>query len=102
MTGDLGEGVADIATGAMAARAVEPRAGEGATGEGGHTQEGACLNCGTPLAGPHCHGCGQRAHVHRTLRAFFHDLLHGVLHFEGKTWRTLPLLLWKPGQLTRE
>ena len=102
MTGDLGEGVADIATGAMAARAVEPRAGEGTRGEGGHTQEGACLNCGTPLAGPHCHSCGQRAHVHRTLRAFFHDLLHGVLHFEGKTWRTLPLLLWKPGQLTRE
>lgn len=102
MTGDIGEGMADIATGAVAARAVEPRAaGERALADG-HTQEGACLNCGTPLAGPHCHNCGQRAHVHRTLRAFFHDLLHGVLHFEGKTWRTLPLLLWKPGQLTRE
>jgi hypothetical protein len=29
-------------------------------------------------------------------------LLHGVLHFEGKTWRTIPMLAWKPGQLTRE
>jgi hypothetical protein len=24
-----------------------------------------------------------------------------VLHFEGKIWRTLPLLAWRPGQLTR-
>jgi len=40
-------------------------------------------------------------HVHRTLRAFFHDLMHGVLHFEGKIWNTLPLLAWKPGELTR-
>ncbi|MGN6498546.1 MAG: DUF3667 domain-containing protein, partial [Tsuneonella sp.] len=32
----------------------------------------------------------------------FHDLLHGVLHFEGKTWRTIPMLAWRPGQLTRE
>lgn len=101
MTGefsDIASGLADTGTGAAAARAVEPGAGEG----GGHTGETACLNCGTPLVGPHCHSCGQRGHVHRTLGAFFHDLLHGVLHFEGKTWRTIPLLVWKPGQLTRE
>ncbi len=53
------------------------------------------------LAGDYCHACGQHAHVQRTLRAFFHDILHGVLHFEGKVWRTLPLLLWRPGELTR-
>ena len=53
------------------------------------------------LAGDFCHACGQRAHVHRTLSAFFHDLLHGALHFEGKIWTTLPLLAWKPGELTR-
>jgi hypothetical protein len=53
------------------------------------------------LAGSFCHRCGQHAHVHRTLSAFFHDFLHGVLHFEGKIWRTLPLLIWKPGELTR-
>ena len=27
--------------------------------------------------------------------------LHGVLHFEGKIWHTLPLLAWRPGELTR-
>ena len=100
---DLPEAVGTAMTGGLLARAVEPGTGHGAQpGEDGHTHEAACLNCGTPLAGSHCYNCGQRAHVHRTLSAFFHDLLHGVLHFEGKTWRTIPLLAWKPGQLTRE
>lgn len=92
------EAVGDLGHGGLVARAVEPSAGE----DSGHTHETMCLNCGTPLIGPHCHACGQRGHVHRTLGAFFHDLLHGVLHFEGKIWRTLPLLVWHPGRLTRE
>jgi len=91
------EAVADAVTGGIVGRAVEPAAGEGA----GHTHEANCLNCGAPLKGPYCAQCGQHAHVHRTLEAFFHDFAHGVLHFEGKIWRTLPLLVWKPGELTR-
>lgn len=67
----------------------------------GHTDEASCLNCGTRLVGDHCHACGQRRHVHRTLGAFFHDMAHGVLHVEGRIWTTLPLLAWKPGELTR-
>lgn len=93
------EAVGDVVTGAMIGRAVEPKAGE--AGADGHTHERNCLNCGTPLQGDFCHACGQHAHVHRTLTAFFHDLLHGVLHFEGKIWNTLPMLMWKPGDLTR-
>ena len=91
------EAVADALTGAVLGRAVEPSPGE----RDGHTHEANCLNCGAALAGPYCHECGQHAHVHRTLSAFFHDFAHGVLHFEGKIWRTLPLLAWKPGELTR-
>ena len=91
------EAVADAVTGGMLGRAVEPGAGE----TDGHTHETHCLNCGAELTGAFCHQCGQHAHVHRTLSAFFHDFLHGVLHFEGKIWRTLPLLAWKPGELTR-
>ena len=105
MTGDFGdlpEALGEAVQGGMAARAVEPDAGGSIDGGDGHTQEQACLNCGTVLMGAHCHSCGQRAHVHRTLRAFLHDLVHGVLHFEGKFWRTLPLLAWRPGQLIRE
>jgi hypothetical protein len=99
MSGE-GEIIGEIASGVLAARAVEPVHGEG--GDDGHTLEAACLNCGTRLIGSHCHQCGQTAHVHRTLAAFFHDLLHGVFHFEGKIWRTLPMLAWHPGRLTRE
>ena len=95
-----GEIVGDIAQGALTARAFEPAHGEAPAD--GHTHEAACLNCGAALVGTHCHSCGQAAHVHKTLGAFFHDILHGVFHFEGKIWRTLPLLAWRPGQLTRE
>jgi Protein of unknown function (DUF3667) len=67
----------------------------------GDTTETACLNCGTRLTGPFCAACGQKAHVHRTLSAIGHDVLHSVFHFDGKLWRTLPMLLFKPGELTR-
>lgn len=93
------DAVGEAITGGLLGRAVEPRAGE--LDSEGHTRETSCLNCGTPLSGEYCHACGQHAHIHRTLTAFLHDFLHGFLHFEGKIWRTLPLLVWKPGELTR-
>jgi hypothetical protein len=89
------EGLGDAVTGGLIARAVEPQAGEA----DGHS--GVCLNCGAALVGIYCHDCGQPGHVHKTLAAFWHELAHGVLHFEGKIWRTLPLLAWRPGELTR-
>jgi hypothetical protein len=97
MSGEF-EAVADIATGALAARAVD-RAGD--DGHGHDSHGGACLNCGTALVGPHCHQCGQSGHVHRTASALFHDIAHGVFHFEGRTWHTLPMLFAHPGELTR-
>lgn len=90
------EGVGDAVTGGLAARVVEPQAGEA---DGGHG--GACANCGAALDGPYCRMCGQKAHIHRSIGAIGHDLVHGVLHLDGKLWRTLPLLAWKPGELTR-
>ena len=89
------ESIGDVVTGGMAARAVEPHAGEA------QRHEETCLNCGTALIGDYCHSCGQQGHVHRTLAAFLHDLLHGVLHLEGKIWHTLPKLMFRPGELTR-
>lgn len=64
-------------------------------------ESGACLNCGTALVGEYCHACGQSSHIHRTLSAWWHDLAHGALHFEGAFWRTLPMLALRPGELTR-
>jgi Protein of unknown function (DUF3667) len=90
------EGLGEAVTGGMLARAVEPEAGE--QDEQG---QGRCLNCGEALVGAYCHACGQPGHIHRTVAAWWHDLAHGVLHFEGKIWRTLPMLAWRPGELTR-
>lgn len=92
------EPIADAVTESLAARAAEPETGVDSTG---HTTERACLNCRTALIGDYCHACGQKGHVHRSLGAFAHDLLHGVFHFEGKVWRTLPMLALRPGELTR-
>jgi hypothetical protein len=91
------EAVGEAVTGGLLARAVEPHAGEA----DGHTHEKACLNCGTKLTGPYCCACGQKAHVHRSVRAFFQDFLAGLFNFEGKIWRTLPMLAWRPGEMTR-
>lgn len=74
-----------------------------AQGDAGHAaQGGACANCGNQLTGHFCALCGQRAHVHRSLLHLVEELLHGIFHFETKAWRTLPLLMFRPGRLTRE
>jgi hypothetical protein len=93
------EAIGDAVTGGLLARAVEPRAGD--AGADGHTHERNCLNCGSRLTGPFCAMCGQKAHVHRSVRAFFQDFLVGLFNFEGKFWRTLPMLAWRPGEMTR-
>jgi hypothetical protein len=93
------EGIGDAVTGGLLARAVEPQAGD--VGADGHTHERNCLNCGAPLTGSYCAVCGQKSHVHRSLRAFMGDFVAGIFNFEGKFWRTLPMLAWCPGDLTR-
>lgn len=95
MMGDL-DAAGTAIEGAMLGAALEP-----ATGNAGASATGECLNCGATLGGAYCAACGQKAHVHRTLSAIWHDILHSVLHFDGKMWRTLPMLLFKPGELTR-
>ncbi|KQM62755.1 hypothetical protein ASE75_14150 [Sphingomonas sp. Leaf17] len=106
MTGDI-DAAGGIITGALLAGTLDPHA-RGMAHVGAQNVAGAqdaagalCLNCGTRLIGPHCHACGQSGHVHRTLGAIGHDLLHGVFHFEGRIWRTLPMLVRHPGALTR-
>lgn len=78
---DITEALGTAAEGRLLARAISR---EGTPIEKGHFAEGACLNCGTELTGKHCQECGQKAHLRRTIGAFFHDLLHGALHLDGK------------------
>lgn len=61
-----------------------------------------CANCNALLAGNYCQECGQKAHAHRSIGHMVEELLHGILHFDSKAWRTLPALLLRPGQLTRD
>ena len=91
------EAVGDLITGTTAATIVEG----GLTTQVQAEHASHCLNCQTALSGPYCVQCGQPAQLHRSLSALGHDILHGVFHFEGKIWRTLPELLLRPGQLTR-
>lgn len=84
------------ATGGLIAAAIEKP-----TGEAGE-QSGVCTDCGAAVSGRFCSECGQPTHVHRSLLHLVEEVLHGVLHFDARVWRTLPLLALNPGRLTRE
>jgi hypothetical protein len=94
----FGEGIGTAIEGGLLGRAVEPRSGDGQETMG---KEATCANCQTVFSGHYCPTCGQKAHIHRSLAAIGHDIMHGVLHLDGKLWHTLPLLTFKPGDLTR-
>ena len=62
-----------------------------------------CPNCGTPLTGRYCAACGQEDHslavpLHRVMLDFLSD----QFQFDARIWRTLHLLLFRPGRLTRD
>jgi hypothetical protein len=62
----------------------------------------ACLNCGAPLQGPFCSGCGQRViPPYPTLRELAGDAWHEFSGWDGRFVRTLRRLL-HPGALTIE
>jgi len=91
------EAAGALIDGGLVAHAIEGTKLGGAHGAG----HGACLNCGAALQGRYCANCGQGAHVHRSLLHLVEELLHGLFHFDAKGWRTLPLLVARPGLLTR-
>jgi hypothetical protein len=92
------ESAGALATAALAASEIE---GDGPESRSGAAHAAQCANCQAALTGPFCHACGQRAHLHRSLLHLGEELLHGLLHFDAKAWRTLPMLVAKPGRLTR-
>lgn len=66
----------------------------------------ACPNCGAPFATPRpgfCPSCGQETTVRPpTLGEFAQQFGGAYLSTEGALWRTLALLLFQPGELTRQ
>src|SRR4051794_24657137 len=62
-----------------------------------------CPNCATPLEGPWCHACGQRAEKYdRSIWHLVGEAFEGLTHLDGRVWRTLGRLIVKPGRLTRD
>jgi hypothetical protein len=67
----------------------------------------ACASCGHPLAGEnyYCSRCGEEVldASKLTLRYFLaHTVVHELFSLDGKIWRTLRLLLFRPGFLALE
>ena len=64
-----------------------------------------CLNCFAPLVEPlprYCGACGQETrHQAPTIGEFIQQFGGSYLSTEGALWRTLGLLMFRPGELTR-
>jgi hypothetical protein len=66
-------------------------------------EPGRCLNCGTVVEGRHCAQCGQAADARvLSMKEVMGDVTHSLLHLDSRVWRTLRLLVRRPGELTRE
>jgi len=63
----------------------------------------ACLNCGTELAGPFCHYCGQPdKNLMRFFPVLLRELLEDFFDYDSRFARTMKPLLFHPGRLTRD
>ena len=98
MSGNLDASGGLVDAGLVAASIDPPGARNHAETALAHRQ---CANCDAPLSGSFCANCRQKAHVHRSLLHVGEEFLHGITHFDGKAWLTLPALLFRPGKLTR-
>jgi hypothetical protein len=66
---------------------------------------GLCASCGNAVAGGYCSRCGEEVldPSKLTLRYFLsHTVVNEVLNLDGKIWRTLRLLLFRPAFLALE
>jgi hypothetical protein len=65
----------------------------------------ACASCGQPSDGRYCPRCGEeRLDPHKLTLWYFvsHTLVSEVADLDGKIWRTLRLLMFRPGFLALE
>lgn len=72
-----------------------------------HSKQPACANChyAFPVGEPDefCSRCGQQNHdVDLRFAHVLEEGLEGIFHFDSKVFQTLKLLLFRPGELTRQ
>ena len=69
--------------------------------EGGEPGNGNCPNCDAPISGRFCSNCGQHSYPNRKLTGVLSEFMYGLWNFDTKAWRTIPMLIVRPGTLTR-
>lgn len=73
------------------------------TASSGTSPASTCHNCHTDAPGNFCSACGQATTLHvPSAREFLHEFVAHYVALEGKLWRTLALLLFRPGALSNE
>lgn len=61
-----------------------------------------CRNCGAVVAERYCTRCGQLAsNFHRPFFSLIASSVADTFALDGRLWRTVPMLLFRPGRLTR-
>ena len=90
--------IGDLAQGGLWARAAEPAHGED---QRPYRRRGMPQLRRRADRALHCHRADS-AGTCTDPRGVLPRLSSRVFHFEGKIWRTLPMLAWRPGRLTRE
>lgn len=62
-----------------------------------------CLNCNAEINGQFCSNCGQSSETHKiNLHYLWHDIQHGLLHFDKGILFTAKELFTRPGHSIRE
>lgn len=62
-----------------------------------------CHNCGAAVDYHYCAVCGQETKLHvPSAREFIHEFVGHYVALEGRLWKTLAFLLFRPGFLTAE
>jgi hypothetical protein len=68
-----------------------------------HEEASHCHNCGAAVSYHFCALCGQETRLHvPSAGEFIHEFVGHYVALEGRLWKTLALLLFKPGLLTAE
>ena len=62
-----------------------------------------CFSCEEPMTGLYCYACGNKNdNYRRSIWSLGVELFQSLTAFEGRIWRSLYSLIFRPGQMARE
>jgi len=62
-----------------------------------------CFSCEEPMTGLYCYACGNKNdNYRRSVWSLGSELFQSLTAFEGRIWRSLYSLIFKPGRMARE